>query len=150
MILLVDSDSAIVSLLNENLQSEGYGVVSVASAEDALTLPLDSYNLVISEVKLPGEIDGLELLDRMKDDRLTAHVPLMFCTTLDGENDIIAGLNAGADDYVTRPFSPPGGATAQEFRSGNHSAHHRIPHSHPQHRFTWSYHRWRFRSPLPD
>ena len=63
MILLVDSDSAIVSLLNENLQSEGYGVVSVASAEDALTLPLDSYNLVISEVKLPGEIDGLELLD---------------------------------------------------------------------------------------
>ena len=105
MILLVDSDSAIVSLLNENLQSEGYGVVSVASAEDALTLPLDSYNLVISEVKLPGEIDGLELLDRMKDDRLTAHVPLMFCTTLDGENDIIAGLNAGATDYVIKPFS---------------------------------------------
>ena len=86
MILLVDSDSAIVSLLNENLQSEGYGVVSVASAEDALTLPLDSYNLVISEVKLPGEIDGLELLDRMKDDRLT-------------------GLMTGADDYVIKPFS---------------------------------------------
>lgn len=104
-ILLVDNDSNITSLLESNLQSEGYTVMSVRQAEDALTLPLGTFNLVITEVKLPGEIDGFELLDRMKDDRMTQHVPIIFCTVLDSENDIISGLNSGADDYVTKPFS---------------------------------------------
>lgn len=89
----------------ENLQSEGYNVMSVSEAEEALTLPLDSFQLVISEVRLPGEIDGLELLERMKEDRMTQHIPVIFCTVLDGENDIIRGLNAGADDYIIKPFS---------------------------------------------
>lgn len=104
-ILLVDDDGNITSLLEANLQSAGYRVVIARQAEDALTLPLESYNLVIAEVKLPGEIDGLELLERMKDDRMTAHIPVMFCSVLDSENDIIAALNAGADDYVIKPFS---------------------------------------------
>ncbi|WP_289299445.1 response regulator transcription factor [Duncaniella muris] len=101
----MDNDSGITSLLMENLQSEGYDVTAVGQAEDALTLPLDTFQLVISEVVLPGEIDGLELLERMKEDRMTQHVPLMFCTVRDGERDIIAGLNAGADDYIIKPFS---------------------------------------------
>lgn len=54
---------------------------------------------------LPGEIDGFELLERIKDDPVTCAVPVMFCTVRDGENDIIQGLNAGADDYIVRPFS---------------------------------------------
>lgn len=104
-ILLVDDDKNITSLLEANLRSEGYRVVSVSQAEEALTLPLESFNLVITEIKLPGEIDGFELLDRMKDDRMTRHIPVVFCTVLDRENDIIAGLNSGADDYVVKPFS---------------------------------------------
>lgn len=104
-ILIVDNDTGITSLLTENLRSEGYDVTAVSRAEEALTLPLDTFQLVISEVALPGEIDGLELLERMKEDRMTFHIPLMFCTVHDGERDIIAGLNAGADDYVTKPFS---------------------------------------------
>ncbi|MCM1137814.1 MAG: response regulator transcription factor [Muribaculum sp.] len=104
-ILLVDSDRNITSLLEGNLQSEGYRVVSVQQAEEALTLQLETFNLVISEIKLPGEIDGMELLERMKDDRMTQHIPVVFCTELDRENNIIAGLNAGADDYVVKPFS---------------------------------------------
>ena len=104
-ILLIDDDRNITALLESNLQSEGYRVTSVVRAEDALTLPLDTFNLVITEVRLPGEIDGLELLERMKDDRMTQHIPVVFCTVLDGENDIIAGLNSGADDYVIKPFS---------------------------------------------
>ncbi len=104
-ILLVDDDKNITSLLEGNLQSEGYRVVSVSQAENALTLPLETFNLVITEIKLPGEIDGLELLDRMKDDRMTQHIPVVFCTVLDSENDIIEGLNSGADDYVIKPFS---------------------------------------------
>lgn len=104
-ILLIDSDRGITSMLTENLRIEGYVVEAVSSAEEALVLPLDTFNLIISEIELPGEIDGFELLERVKEDRMTAHVPVIFCTVRDGENDIIAGLNAGADDYVTRPFS---------------------------------------------
>lgn len=105
LILLVDNDSTISSLLRENLRSEGYEVNCVATAEEALTLPLDTYSLVITEIELSGEIDGLELLEHIKDERLTAHIPVVFCTIKDGENDIITGLNSGADDYVTKPFS---------------------------------------------
>lgn len=104
-ILLVDSDNGITTLLKENLQSEGYSVTAVSQAEEALVMHLDSFQLVISEVSLPGEIDGIELLERMKEDRLTLHIPLMFCTVRDGERDVIAGLNAGADDYIVKPFS---------------------------------------------
>lgn len=104
-ILIVDSDATILSLLSENLHSEGYDVQTVSDACQALMLPLDHYALVISEVELPGEIDGFELLERIKDDPLTASVPVIFCTVRDGENDIIQGLNAGADDYIVRPFS---------------------------------------------
>ncbi|MCM1355594.1 MAG: response regulator transcription factor [Staphylococcus sp.] len=104
-ILLVDDDRNITSLLEANLQSEGYHVMTVSQAEDALTTALEKFNLVITEIKLSGEIDGLELLERMKDDRMTAAIPVVFCTVLDRENDIIAGLNAGADDYVIKPFS---------------------------------------------
>lgn len=104
-ILLVDSDNTITTLLTENLRSEGYEVESVTDACQALMLPLDHYALVISEIDLPGEIDGFELLDRMKDDPMTMGVPVIFCTARDGENDIIDGLNAGADDYIIRPFS---------------------------------------------
>ena len=104
-ILIVDNDPTILSLLSENLQSEGYGVQTVSDASQALMLPLDRYALVISEVELPGEIDGFELLERIKDDPVTCAVPVMFCTVRDGENDILQGLNAGADDYIVRPFS---------------------------------------------
>lgn len=92
-------------MLSVNLRSEGYYIEVKPSAEDALVLPLDTFHLIITEIDLPGEIDGLELLERVKEDRMTSHVPVIFCTVRDGENDIIAGLNAGADDYVTRPFS---------------------------------------------
>lgn len=92
-------------MLCDNLQSEGYDVEVSVSAEDALMQPLDTYSLVISEVNMPGEIDGFEMLERLKDDPMTAHVPLIFCTMRDSEEDVIRGFNLGADDYVTRPFS---------------------------------------------
>ena len=62
-------------MLLDNLNAEGYEVQTVTTAEDALMLPLDEFNLIISEIDLPGEIDGFELLDRVKEDRLTAGVP---------------------------------------------------------------------------
>lgn len=92
-------------MLLDNLRAEGYDVEVVPDAEEALMLPIDEYNLIISEIDLPGEIDGYDLLERLKEDRFTAGVPLMFCTSRDSENDIIKGLNLGADDFITRPFS---------------------------------------------
>lgn len=105
LILIVDSDSSIRSLLADNLRSEGYTVDTVTTALEALVLHLDRYSLIISDIDLPGEIDGFELLERVKDDPMTSTIPLIFCTARDGENDIIKGLNAGADDYIIRPFS---------------------------------------------
>ena len=105
LILIVDSDSSIKSLLADNLRSEGYTVDTVTTALEALVLQLDRYSLIISDIDLPGEIDGFELLERVKDDPMTSTIPLIFCTARDGENDIIKGLNAGADDYIIRPFS---------------------------------------------
>ena len=105
LILIVDSDSSIKSLLADNLRSEGYTVDTVTTALEALVLQLDRYSLIISDIDLPGEIDGFELLERVKDDPMTPTIPLIFCTARDGENDIIKGLNAGADDYIIRPFS---------------------------------------------
>lgn len=104
-ILIVDDDADITALLQGNLQSEGYTVEVCRDAEQALCSALDAFSLIVSETRLPGEIDGYELLERVKDSRLTAHIPVIFCTVADGENDIIAGLNAGADDYVVKPFS---------------------------------------------
>lgn len=93
-------------MLLDNLRAEGYDVEVVTSAEDALMLPVDEYHLIISEIDLPGEIDGYDLLERLKEDRLTAGVPLLiFCTSRDSENDVIKGLNLGADDFISRPFS---------------------------------------------
>ena len=104
-ILIVDSDESIISLLSDNLRSEGYAVTVVSDGLEALRLSVDEFSLVIAGIDLEGEIDGFELLERLKDDPLTASVPLIFCTERDGENDIIKGLNAGADDYIVRPFS---------------------------------------------
>ena len=105
LILIVDSDSSIKSLLADNLRSDGDTVDTVTTALEALVLQLDRYSLIISDIDLPGEIDGFELLERVKDDPMTSTIPLIFCTARDGENDIIKGLNAGADDYIIRPFS---------------------------------------------
>lgn len=104
-ILIVDSDAAITSMLCENLGSEGYLVETAGTAEDALTMPIDTYALVITETRLPGEIDGLELLERIKEDRMSFNVPVIILTVADTEADIIRGLNSGADDYITKPFS---------------------------------------------
>lgn len=104
-IVLVDDDQNITSLLQGNLQSEGYTVEVFDNAEDALCAPLENCQLMVCETRLPGEIDGYELLERVKEDPVTMLLPVIFCTEADGENDIIAGLNAGADDYIVKPFS---------------------------------------------
>lgn len=103
-ILIVDSDRNITTLLHDCLAAEGYTVDVYTCAEDALRQPLEGYRMIISEVNL-AEISGFELLERLKDAPLTANIPFIFCSEEDSESTVIDALNAGADDYIVKPFS---------------------------------------------
>jgi DNA-binding response OmpR family regulator len=103
-LLIVEDDEGIRVPLARALEREGYAVDGVATGEEALVLAArdaDEHDLVIIDVGLPG-IDGLEVCRRIRAQRPA--VPILFLTAQDGELDIVDGLDAGADDYVTKPF----------------------------------------------
>lgn len=102
-ILLVDDDRALASMLSEYLALQGFAVESVTSGEEALASIDDrSPDLVLLDVGLPG-IDGLETLSRLRERR---SVPVIMLTAHGEDSDRIAGLLAGADDYLPKPFNP--------------------------------------------
>ena len=105
-ILVVDDEREILELVQYNLAKEGYKVVCVESGEDALEAArLKLPDLVLLDLMLPG-VDGLEVCRKLKSDPKTAQIPIVMVTAKGGEADIVAGLELGADDYVTKPFSP--------------------------------------------
>ena len=105
-ILVVDDEEDIIELLRFNLSREGYQVSSAASGEDALTLVRSEIpNLLLLDLMLPG-IDGLEVARRLKNNSNTMKIPIVMLTAKGEEPDIVTGLELGADDYVTKPFSP--------------------------------------------
>ncbi len=103
-ILLIDGDQVIRTLLAANL-GVYYKVVSVAKAEDALDLDLPSFSLIMMDVNLPGEISGLDFSEMLQRSPSTEDIALIFCSTMDSEDDIVRGFDAGADDYILKPFS---------------------------------------------
>ncbi|MDY6952235.1 MAG: response regulator [Thermodesulfobacteriota bacterium] len=105
-ILVVDDEEDIIELLRFNLSREGYQVSSATSGEDALTLVRSEIpNLLLLDLMLPG-IDGLEVARRLKSNSSTMKIPIVMLTAKGEEPDIVTGLELGADDYVTKPFSP--------------------------------------------
>ena len=105
-ILVVDDEEDIIELLRFNLSREGFQVSSAASGEDALTLVRSEVpNLLLLDLMLPG-MDGLEVTRRLKNNSNTKDIPIVMLTAKGEEPDIVAGLELGADDYVTKPFSP--------------------------------------------
>ncbi len=105
-ILVVDDEREILELVQYNLAKEGYKVVCVETGEDALQAArLKLPDLVLLDLMLPG-VDGLEVCRKLKSDPKTAQIPIVMVTAKGGEADIVAGLELGADDYVTKPFSP--------------------------------------------
>lgn len=104
-ILIVDDDQMIRDLIKYNLENEDYTIESSTNASDALDLDLTLFSLIISEVDLPGQISGMRFVQMIKQNPDTAPVPVIFCTGRDSEDDIIAGFNSGADDYILKPFS---------------------------------------------
>ncbi len=105
-VLIVDDEEDIRELVRYNLAREGYKVQCVGTGEAALkaarSKPPDT---IVLDLRLPG-MDGLEVCRAVKNDAKTAHVPIVILSAKGEEADIVAGLELGADDYMTKPFSP--------------------------------------------
>ncbi|MBR4070594.1 MAG: response regulator transcription factor [Bacteroidaceae bacterium] len=103
-ILIVDDEETLCEVLKINLENEGYDVDIAFSAEQALTLDLQQYSLILLDIMM-GEISGIKMAKMMKSDVATADIPIIFCTARDSEDDMIMGLNIGADDYIMKPYT---------------------------------------------
>lgn len=104
-ILVVDDEEDIIELVELNLAREGYRVVGCTTGEKALEIARSKLpSLIVLDLMLPG-MDGLEVCRRLKSSPKTGHIPIVMLTAKAEETDIIMGLELGADDYVTKPFS---------------------------------------------
>ncbi len=103
-ILVVDDEFDICEILQYNLETEGFEVATAYSAEEALGLPLHDFSLILLDVMM-GEMSGFQMARRLKNDPATAHIPIIFITALEGEDNLVKGLNIGADDYISKPLS---------------------------------------------
>ena len=106
-ILVVDDERDICDILQFNLKINGYDVETANSGEEAVEKILgqkNSYNLILLDVMM-DEMSGFEVAQRLKATPRTKEIPIIFLTAKDTENDIITGLNIGADDYISKPFS---------------------------------------------
>lgn len=103
-ILVVDDEQDLCEILKFNLETEGYQVETANSAEEALEKDIASYNLLLLDVMMGG-MSGFQLAKQLKNSAVTAHIPIIFLTARDTENDTVTGFNLGADDYISKPFS---------------------------------------------
>ena len=103
-ILVVDDEESLCEILKFNLEKEGYEVATAYSAEEALALNLGDFDLMILDIMM-SELSGFGLARILRKRTETAETPIIFCTALDSEADKIKGLDIGADDYISKPFS---------------------------------------------
>jgi two-component system phosphate regulon response regulator PhoB len=105
-ILVVDDEKDILELIDFNLTKNGYRVRTVTSGEEALDLIKENdYDLIILDLMLPG-VDGFDICKIIKADKHKSNIPIVMVTAKADEADKVAGLEIGADHYVTKPFSP--------------------------------------------
>lgn len=103
-ILVVDDEDTLCEVLRFNLEEAGYEVDVAHSAEEALTMPLSGYSLILLDIMM-GDISGTQLASILRNGEATKHVAIIFCTAKDAEDDMVKGLRLGADDYITKPYS---------------------------------------------
>jgi diguanylate cyclase (GGDEF)-like protein len=104
LLLIVEDDSDIATMLEIYFEAQGYDTVSVTRGEEALEICRRALpNLVILDILLP-DIDGYEVCRRLRGNLRTSHIPIIFLTQKDERSDQVAGLELGADDYITKPF----------------------------------------------
>ena len=105
-LLLVEDDRALADLLMWHFDREGYDIVRTADGDEALLLAEErTPDLVILDWMIEGT-SGIEVCRRLRREKATAHVPIIMLTAREAEDDRVRGLDTGADDYVTKPFSP--------------------------------------------
>ena len=103
-ILVVDDEESLCEILKFNLVKEGYEVITAYSAEETLSLDIKDVDLIILDIMM-GELSGFVFAGILKRRPDTSEIPIIFCSALDGESDKIKGLDIGADDYISKPFS---------------------------------------------
>lgn len=105
-ILIIEDEKDIIELLDFNLSKDGFDVSSAQTGEDGLHLArTNSPDLILLDLMLPG-INGLDICKFLKTDQKTGHIPIVMLTAKDEDIDVVTGLEVGADDYITKPFSP--------------------------------------------
>lgn len=103
-ILVVDDEQDLCEILKFNLETDGYTVETANSAEEALNMEVESFNLLLLDVMMGG-MSGFALAKKLKAEPATKDIPIIFLTARDTENDTVTGFNLGADDYISKPFS---------------------------------------------
>ena len=105
-ILVAEDDAAILELIRINLESRGYKTSCHTSGEKALlSAGIDKPDLILLDLLLPG-IDGIQVCRLLREEEKTKNIPIIMVTAKGEEQDIVEGFEAGADDYITKPFSP--------------------------------------------
>src|SRR5262249_18579407 len=105
-ILAVDDEEDILELVRYNLAKEGYQIQCVTSGEEGIKAArISCPDLIVLDLMLPG-LDGLEVCRRLRTVPATKNIPILMLTAKGEESDIVSGLEIGADDYITKPFSP--------------------------------------------
>jgi two-component system, OmpR family, alkaline phosphatase synthesis response regulator PhoP len=106
LVLTIDDEKDLIELVRYNLEKEGFRVRGALDGETGLAMALqEKPDIVLVDLMLPG-IDGLEVCRRLRADSRTTAIPLIMLTAKSGESDRVVGLELGADDYITKPFSP--------------------------------------------
>lgn len=105
-ILVIDDEESWCEILKYNLEKEGFDVDTAESAETALTYNLEVYNLMIVDIMMES-MSGFDFAKRVRNNPnpIVENMPIIFCSALDGEDDLVKGLNIGGDDYITKPFN---------------------------------------------
>ncbi len=105
-VLVIEDEPDILEVIQYNLEREGHKVIACRNGEQGLSrIRTDNPDLVILDLMLPG-MDGVEVCRQVKSDPVTRSIPLIMVTAKGEESDIVLGLGIGADDYITKPFSP--------------------------------------------
>src|SRR6185295_12686755 len=105
-ILVVDDEEDLLALVDYNLSKEGFRVTCVASGEKAIAeARAQAPDLILLDLMLP-KVDGLDVCKMLKKERATQHIPIVMLTAKTEEADVVTGLELGAEDYITKPFSP--------------------------------------------
>ena len=105
-ILIVDDEAPIRELLKYNLEKEGFSTLQAENAAQAVGFSkLELPDLILLDLMLP-DLSGLEVCKILKKDKVTEKIPIIMVTAKTEDEDVVAGLELGADDYITKPFSP--------------------------------------------